>query len=48
MDGVHKQAGLTGWRAMLAVAALYNLGIGLAAMHAPGASLDGRLTAGRR
>lgn len=35
--------GLTGWRAMLAAAALYNLVIGLTALHTPGASVDARI-----
>ena len=35
--------GLTGWRAMLALAALYNLVIGVAALHLPGASTDARI-----
>lgn len=42
MDNGNKQPGLTGWRAMLALAALYNLVIGVIALHAPG-GVDGRI-----
>ena len=36
-------AGLRGWRAMLALAALYNLVIGVAALHIPDANTDARI-----
>jgi len=42
MDDAGKQPGLTGWRTMLVLAALYNLAIGLVALHTPG-SVDGRI-----
>jgi hypothetical protein len=45
MDAGNKQRGLAGWRAMLALAALYNLAIGVVALHAPGASVDARIIA---
>jgi hypothetical protein len=35
--------GLAMWRAMLALAALYNLVIGVIALHSPGASVDARI-----
>lgn len=42
MEDGNKQPRLTGWRAMLALAALYNLVIGVIALHTPG-SVDGRI-----
>jgi len=42
MEAENKQPSLTGWRVMLALAALYNLVIGVIALHTPG-NIDGRI-----